>query len=452
MFGIPGGKGKYLDTLVEFLSWLQPQPMTTREDASTWFGERFNGAKSEFYLPVIRDLGLIEMEKGRKGQIRITPTGAGILKSSRGEQSRTISEQLLSRFVANREILGTYAASREPLSVQVVHERLKPRFPTWTTFYQIDYRVCWMASAGLLRPVSGRIYTITDLGTEFSRKYPFDAGPTPPDSEEVKPGSVAALIEELRGASTDSGHPDRFEAVLSRAFEMLGFSAKQLGAAGDTDVLVDALAGDQTYSVVVDAKARGSGKVDQLEVLSLKDHQALNRAEYAIVVAGSFAGGKVAGHAQEQAVTLLPLKVLESWIRLHDSWPQDVLVYRSLFTIKGLVEELPNEILRVTNDRKRWGKLLADIVDLFVDTYENGLREPLLAREIFRMLVTSKRGVHYPEKDVAGVLDLLSHPVIGALSKRETGYILAMSRETLALRLRRLAEEVESSDDEGSTQ
>ena len=29
-----------------------------------------------------------------------------------------------------------------------------------------------------------------------------------------------------------------------------------------------------------DARARGSGKVDQLEVLSLKDHQADNRADH----------------------------------------------------------------------------------------------------------------------------------------------------------------------------
>ena len=217
---------------------------------------------------------------------------------------------------------------------------------------------------------------------------------------------------------------------------MLGYSVQQLGDAGDTDVLVEAPIGDETYSIVVDAKARGTGKVDQLEVLSLKDHQALNKAEYAIVVAGSFAGGKVASHAQEQSVSLLPLRVLEAWLRLHDEWPQDLLVYRSLFTIKGIVDELPNDMLRVTHDRKRWGKLLADIVDLFGDTYENGLREPLLAREIVRMLVTRKRGVHYPEKDVAGVLDLLSHPVVGALAKKETGYILAMSRETLALRLR----------------
>lgn len=209
-------------------------------------------------------------------------------------------------------------------------------------------------------------------------------------------------------------------------------------------MLVEASIGDETYSVIVDAKARGSGKVDQLEVLSLKDHQASNRADYVVVIAGNFAGGKVANHAQEQGITLLPLPVLEDWLRLHNAWPQDLLVYRSLFNLKGMVEKLPADLLQVAKDRKRWGKLLADVVNLFSETYESGLTEPLSTREVFKMLVTRKRGVHYPEKDVAGIIELLGHPVVGALAKKGDGSILVMSRETLALRLRRLAEEVES--------
>jgi hypothetical protein len=97
-------------------------------------------------------------------------------------------------------------------------------------------------------------------------------------------------------------------------------------------------------------------------------------------------------------------------------------------------------------DTAQWGRLLADIVDLFSETYDHGLSEPLSPRDVFRMLVTRKRGVPYPEQDVTGILELLSHPVVGALMHKEGGYILVMSRETLGLRLRRLAEEVESLD------
>ncbi len=167
--------------------------------------------------------------------------------------------------------------------------------------------------------------------------------------------------------------------------------------------------------------------MDQLEVLSLKDHQANNRADHAVVVAASFAGGKISGHAQEQGITLLPLPVLEHWLKLHDDWPQDLLAYRSIFRIKGLVERLPSDFLHIASDRERWGRMLGDVVELFGETYENGLTEPLSSREVFKMLVTRKRGVRYPEKDVASTMDLLSHPVVGALARKGDGFILVMA-------------------------
>jgi hypothetical protein len=463
-FSLPGGKGKYLDTLVEFLTWLQPREKTTREDAIAWFDERFSAAKSaQYYLPVIRDLGAIELERGRGGAIHLTELGRMVLGADRDEQVRSIADRFLAGFVANREILALYATSDHPLGQKEVRARLAALFPSWTTAAQFEFRLSWMDSLGLLKAVSGRTFEITEIGREFAAKYPAELPPSanhrllegnavkiaePPVPLTQRP--LEDLIAELRAASTDSSKPVRFEAALARAFEALGFSVKQVGDSGDTDVLVEAPVGESSYLVVVDAKARGSGKVDQLEVLSLKDHQALNEAEYAVVVAGSFAGGKVPAHALDQGVTLVPLPVLEDWLRLHDAWPQDLLTYRAILASKGLIEKLPVEVVRVANDRKRWGKLLADVVDLLGETYGHGLTEPLTARDVYKMLVIRKQGVHYPEKDVAGIMELLSHPVVGALAVKDGGYSLVMSRETLGLRLRRLAEEIESLDVEES--
>jgi hypothetical protein len=87
-------------------------------------------------------------------------------------------------------------------------------------------------------------------------------------------------------------------------------------------------------------------------------------------------------------------------------------------------QKLPADRLHVTNDPKTWGKLLADVVDLFSETYKHGLGEPLTTQGIFKTLVTRK----------------------GALARRGSGYILVMAREALALRLRRISEEVQSCD------
>jgi len=91
---------------------------------------------------------------------------------------------------------------------------------------------------------------------------------------------------------------------------------------------------------------------------------------------------------------------------------------------------------------------LTDVVDLFLDAYEQGLSVPLTVGDVFKMLVTRKRGILYPQKDVASIMGLLSHPVVGALAQHENGYTLVMSRDTLGLRLRRLAEEVERLESE----
>lgn len=459
-FSLPGGKGKYLDTVVEFLTWLEPRDATSRQDAHAWFEQRYDAAKSApYYLPVLRDFAVIELDRGKDGAVRVSDVGRAVLNADDAARAKVLGEHFLSRFVANREILSLYAMADGPMSLKEVHGRLRPVFPSWTSSMQYDYRLRWMESLGILRCVAGLTFQITDLGRELAAKYPpstplgsSDIASFLPDSEGTKrigptiSSSVELIIQELRSASIDSGHPARFETALAQAFETLGFAVKQLGDSGDTDVLAEAPAGSETYLVVADAKSRGSGKVDQLEVLSLKDHQAINKANYAVVVAGAFAGGKVSSHAADQGITLLPLPVLEDWLRLHDAWPQDLLTYQSLFAIKGLVEKLPADLLRVSNDRKRWGKLLADVVDLFSETYEHGLGEPLTTQDVFKMLVARKRGVHYPERDVVSTMELLSHPVVGAMVRREGGYILVMARETLALRLRRLADEVESFD------
>jgi hypothetical protein len=462
---LPGGKGKNLDTLVEFLTWLQARAATTRQDTVDWFQERFSAGKSSPYaLYQIRDLGVAELERGKNAAVRLTDLGRAVLQGDPETRARLVADQFMMQFAATREILALYTASAEPVGLREVHKRLGQQFPTWTTPIQFGERLAWLDCLGLLSCVTGRTYRITDLGRQFSEKYP-PAAAGPPGSGTVTqpPGNdgvvvappappattVDAVIRELREAAVDSGKPKRFEAAVGSAFEWLGFAVTPFGESGNTDVLVTAEVGNEPYSVVVDAKARGAGKVDSLDLLNLKDHKAQNEADHVVVVAGSFAGGKVAGHAVEHGVTLLPLAALEEWLRLHDSWPQDLVAYRTVFAVKGVVESLPAALRGVAEERKRWGRLLAEVVDLLSDTYSHGLVKPLTAEMIFNMLVTRLRGVRYPEKDVASTLQLLAHPVVGALAVKDGGYILVMSRDTLALRLRRLAEEVEVLDDGG---
>jgi hypothetical protein len=118
LFSLPGGKGNYLDALYEFLAWLEPLATTTREDAFGWFQYRFNAVKSApYYVPVLRDFGVIELERGRNGAIRLTEMGRAILGLDRPGQARLLAERYMTHFVANREILELFARADNPLSL-----------------------------------------------------------------------------------------------------------------------------------------------------------------------------------------------------------------------------------------------------------------------------------------------------------------------------------------------
>ncbi len=227
-FSLPGGSGRYLEAVYEFVAWLEPRASTTREDAFGWFRDRFNAVKSApYYLPLLRDFGVVEMERGRYGAIRITEMGRAVLHAERSAGERIVADRFLTHFVASREILRLFAESDRPLGLGEIHRMLGPSFPSWTTPTQIDFRLSWFQSLGLLRPVRGRVFEITELGREFSAKYPPEVAPRVAavaivaDRPGPALGPLDSLLEELRSAATDSAQPSRFEAALARAFERL---------------------------------------------------------------------------------------------------------------------------------------------------------------------------------------------------------------------------------------
>ncbi len=220
IFSLPGGNGRYLGAVYEFLGWLEPRVATSREDAFGWFRDRFNAIKSApYYLPVLRDFGVIEVERGRDGAIRLTGMGRDVLHSEKSAGTRIIAEWFMTHFVASREMLELFATAGRPLGLDEVHRTPGPRFPSWTTPTQFDFRLSWFQSLGLLKPVKGRVFEITDIGRELAAKYP----PMPPyrmlasrwsESDRISPGARSSLwltnsarLRQIRQSRRDSRRP-----------------------------------------------------------------------------------------------------------------------------------------------------------------------------------------------------------------------------------------------------
>jgi hypothetical protein len=457
LWPLPGGNKRYLNTLDRIVKWAASVSEPTRDDFSAWLTSQFNATEKTVggYLQVVLRLGALESQPD--GVLALTTFGRRILEAEGEAKARIVVERFMRDYLAFPEVLAFYAQTDGPVHLKEMVEALQPRFPQWTSDAQFEYRALWLLSLGCLRQVRGRHYEITELGKAISAQFPASVEiltppPAQPETEQPAPTEPATTMEEvsrrvteLEEAATDSQVPEHLERAVAEAFEFLGFSVDQLGEPGDTDVLARADIGPGSYVVVVDAKARRDGKLQTLDVLTLQEHLQNNEADYAVVVAGRFAGGKVVRHAKDNGVVLLGVPVLNAWMRLHARTPLNLNEYRVMFAAPGLLDDLPAALMSAAEKREQWAHLLVDLIELIQETYEHGLNQTLPSDQLFAMLVTRLRGVRYPKQQVREAIAFLTHPAIeAALGNHETGIALAMNRAMLIQSLRALADQIET--------
>jgi predicted transcriptional regulator len=447
--------------LDRILKWAASTSELTFDKAKAWLMSEYNVKEntSGSYLRVVITLGALETQ--REGKLVLTSLGRRILETEGKDKAKIVVERFMRNYLAFPEVLGVYAQADGPVHLKEMVEALQPAFPRWTSDAQFEYRALWLLSLDCLRQVRGRHYEITELGRTIAAQFPAMVEisvPSPSQPEAEQPGPVepapmadeaTRLIAELEKAATDSQSHEHLERAVAEAFEFLGFSVDQLGESGDTDVLVQANIGAESYVVIVDAKSRKDGKLQILDAYTLQEHLRNNEADYAVVVAGSFAGGKVVRQAKDNDVVLLSVPMLSVWLRLHSRTPLNLDEYRVMFATSGLLDDLPAALISAAEKREQWAHLLVDLIELIQETYEHGLSQTLPSDQLFAMLVTRLRGVRYPKQQVREAIALLSHPAIeAALGDDETGISLAMSRGTLVRALRALADQIETAEAE----
>jgi predicted transcriptional regulator len=455
LWPLPGGNKHYLDTLNRILQWAASTEDPTREQFYEWLMAEYNVSEStaKSYLSVVTRLGALESR--RNGALTVTALGEKVLMAEPEDKARIVVERFMSDYLAFPEVLAVYDEANEAIHLSEMVEALQPSFPRWTSKAQFEYRALWLLSLGALQQENGRNYSITDFGRTVAREHPASVEfPAPPEEAEVaepeteakpKPqNEVTRLIAELEEAATDSTQPDHLERAVAEAFEFLGFAVDQLGESGETDVLARADVGPESYSVIIDAKARHTGKLQTLEPYTLQDHLTSNEADYVVVVAGDFATGKVARHAKTSSIVLLPISLLSEWLRMHATTPFNLAEQRVMFTSPGLLSQIPLALKAIADRRKQWSHLLIDMMQLISETYSHGLIESLSSEHLFTMLVTRLEGVRYPKQQVVEAIEFLTHSAVeAALGDAEDGVALAMNRKTLARSLRALADRIE---------
>jgi len=311
------------------------------------------------------------------------------------------------------EVLALYAQVGRPIHINEVSNSLRTLFPRWQSRTPFDNRTFWLQSLNYIHQGKGRYFEITELGRRLTEKYsPSEEViykqiiPSLParTSVRVEKFTVAEivvedLIADLHEAARDSDAFERLEIAIANAFNFLGFSVRHLGKPGQTDVILEAKIGPESYSVVVDAKARREGVLQRLEFYILEQHLEKNQATYAMVISEAFGGGSLPKRATEIGVVLLSIEVLVDWLTLHAEIPLNLTEYRSMFEVPGVLVELPPGIRAAAEKRQRWARLFTELSLLLKETYQNGLNVALAANQLFTMF--GFRGFTIPTRKFA---------------------------------------------------
>ena len=306
--------------------------------------------------------------------------------------------------------------------------KLKTGWPLYKNHIQFARQE--LVSRGYLDPKVKGVWTLTKEGLAATTTSVTTVPALPPN----EPLASVELPERLVRAATNSKQPAEFEAVLADAFTFLGFRAKQVGGAGDTDVLLEAPLGRDAYSVVVDGKTSASGKASQFNLLPIVNHRALHKAKHALVVAPGFSGGDLLGYAKEQGIALLTATDLAEVVRLHEESPFSLIELEELFRYHG-APETPLKRLRTAFEGKvKLDELPRILVSRIASLYKMGLVGPVTADALFHHLVSQFREVRYSHETIEATLLVLASPLVGALSKEKAGYSLTMPLQTLEKR------------------
>jgi len=190
---------------------------------------------------------------------------------------------------------------------------------------------------------------LTDLPNESETANELDSTTIIDESED--------LIDELQAASVASDDHVRLEKAVAACLRFIGYDVEHKDKRGVAlpDLVIASSLPSSCYRTVVDAKARASGHLTGLEVLTLVEYRNQFNADFAAVVAGSFADGKMVRHAEQSGVVLLTVEALSDWMRLHAVTPPLSLAdYEPIFTTPGMVDALPEEIRQAADQQRRW--------------------------------------------------------------------------------------------------
>ena len=254
----------------------------------------------------------------------------------------------------------------------------------------------------------------------------------------IKDSSIN-LISKLRATQYESRNPEEFESALKEAFNYFGFESELIGTPGDTDILLTANIGDETYRITVDGKTAKKGKIleNQINWDSLKDHRKKNAADYTVVVGPSFSEGKLFERAAEHKIALLLTEHIIKLMEEHSRYPITLLDFKDLFTQMGNLSERVDDLLEQNRRKYELLTKFKIILDEMMKLQD--------AHGFFNLDRLCGRLLEYEidEDTLRNIIELLKIPFINSIKEiGENKYILVNSTENIANLFKQISKEL----------
>ncbi|MGB3346649.1 MAG: HTH domain-containing protein [Candidatus Humimicrobiia bacterium] len=245
------------------------------------------------------------------------------------------------------------------------------------------------------------------------------------------PLGVNLIVKHLKETQFKSDFPTDFEEAIKDAFSFLGFEGELIGGKGDTDVLLTANIGQESFKVNVDGKTSKSGKIidRQIDWISLRDHKKKNKADFVVVVGPSFSGGNLEERANEYDVSLLKTEDLIKIVEAHSKFPFTLAELKDLFTGKGdkssQFEDLLTQNLSRRNLLEQFRVIIEEMQSL-QDRLGYFTFDSLAGREKIEELEIELEDIEY-------IISLLKLPFVNGVKEiSENKYILTIRIKDVA--------------------
>jgi hypothetical protein len=245
--------------------------------------------------------------------------------------------------------------------------------------------------------------------------------------------TLSEIISRLRETQNKSEAPAEFEQAIADAFTFLGMEAQVIGGPGDTDVLLTANIGNESYKVSVDGKTSKSGKIseNQINWFSLRDHRKKNQAQFVLVVGADFAGGALIDRAKEHGgVSLLETDDLIRLMQAHSTFPLTLIELKDVFKEHSEVASQVEDLISQSSARRNMLKQFRAVVEAMHDVQDGKVGYFTLQS------VAAKEKIEDSDIELAAIesiISLLQLPFINGISSQsDNKYLMTIKTTDLA--------------------